>query len=190
MKSVFRCATSFLLALSFIMVMSIAVALPESRSDPCAKLIHQESRSISELVSQAEYIGLYEVLRATKDDISLYNNRESYSYFISILRHIKGDTPRVADISGLEPLSNVPQDYFILDLQHEEIPEDDPERYGRSELLVSNDGERCLVAPRFMIGYKYLIFGGLDSSLAYEPVHHDSDPWYRRVVTEVQEENP
>jgi len=190
MRNDFQHIAGSLFALLLLLVTSVDVALAEGRNNPCKKLAHQKLRSVSELVDQAEYIGVYEVLKVTKDDVSLYANRESYSYLISQLRPIKGNNPVIAHISGQEPLASVPQEYLALEHLHGEIPEGDADKYGRSTFLVSSDGERCLVAPRFMLFYKYLVFGGLDSSIAFEPVHHYLDPWYRRVITEVQNENP
>lgn len=92
---------------------------------------------------------------------------------------LKGSPSRPITLAALRPYETVPQHYLDLTETHERF---DPESvYSFSQTVV--EGRRdCEASARFLIGFDYLIFLGLDSFVSFEPVHSPRlDAWYLAV---------
>lgn len=156
--------------------------------DPCDDA-EIKNYTLKELIRDADYIALYDVISVEKDDVSSFANTESYTYRLSNARTVKSRAPALIDITGVKPLSTVPQVYFALTDRHADVSDEAPGRLGLSPFIPTTTEGVCKPAAQFMIGYSYLVFGGVDSEIGYEPIHSTKyDPWFLRIMRVVEDE--
>lgn len=140
--------------------------------------------SLTELVSEASFIGLFEVLEATRDEKSAYDDIASYTYKLTAVSILKNSGPRIvfATIVGSPPIKDIPQYYLAMNERHGLFDLNDPGELGSTAVYRLSNSSKCAAAPTFKIGYQYLVFGGVDSKAAFEPIHSTkTDPWYLAV---------
>lgn len=147
----------------------------------------QYDTSINQLVAEAEFIGRFKVLSAIKDEKSFYKRAESYQYRMVSQRDLKsGSSTSTITITGLAPENIPPQIYFTINNRHSKVRPETPTLFGISSIEKLAEGDICEIAPTFVIGYEYLILGGLNTRISYEPIHSpDDDAWYQMVKSAV-----
>jgi len=155
---------------------------PASVIDPC-DAVGIKNRSAEELVRDASYIALYEVLSVEKDPETKFRDTQSYTYLLSNVRTVKSRPPTIIKITGIEPLSKIPQVYFSIYDRHSDMDLSAPGKLGISPFIPTNSPNECKPAAQFMIGYNYLVFGGVEFEAAYEPIHSSQhDVWFLNVL--------
>jgi len=140
--------------------------------------------SVAELVSHASFIGLFEVTEVALDEVSMYEDTASYTYTLIPASILKNPGPRIfsTQIVGVAPLKEIPQHYLAISERHGFFDLNDPGKLGTSAIYRLSDSSECVAAPNFKIGYTYLVFDGVDSKVAFEPIHFSkTDPWYLAV---------
>lgn len=147
--------------------------------------------SLVELVEAASFIGLYDVRSAEKDALSLFDDIESYTYRLAgwtILNRQETPQPLI-EIRGAPPIVDIPQSYLVTTELHARINPTRPGGFGLTDLKRLRGEEQCQAAPAFKVGYRYLIIGGVDSRIAFEPIHApELDAWYKAVEDTVNAE--
>ena len=178
-----------LLMRSIYFILFFFIALGESAfasGNPCRSFALQDP-TLEQIVSDANFIALYSVESVERDLESSFHQFDSYTYSLRRRVSLKGEAPLVTEIQGLEPEHVIPQVYFSLDQRHSDMVNLSPERRALGVRVLTRDKSDCVAASRFFIGYQYLIFGGVTSTAAFEPVHALAyDPWYQAVKAAVR----
>ncbi len=149
-----------------------------------------EADSIDDLIAQAEYIGLYTVTEASGDNFAVKPGSPLkvpvVSFKLSRSTSIYGNTPKAITLKGAKPAQIIPESYFFLRDRHQELVDRDSPLLGLSYSIETAEGV-CEYVPDLLIGYSYLVFGGANSSAAYEPILSTRyDPFYQAVVSRVK----
>ena len=146
-------------------------------STPCSgEVIKNRGLSIEQIVASSTSIQLAYVEEYVVDG---KNIPYTGYYRISPISELKGSSKASGVIWGLEPYAEVPQQYMDITEVHATI---DPESvYGGHTAIVDYDGV-CVLAPRFKLGWLYLIISGVQSEMAFEPINSPQlDAWYKQV---------
>ena len=177
-----RNAIKLLVIIEFSFVLCIGYASAE-----VCKFDGKYETSVSQLVTEAQFIGRYKVLAATKDAESIYKKADSYQYNLILITDLKsGAENSLITITGRAPEKIPPQIYFAIVDQHSKIRPETPALFGISSMEKLKKGDHCRIAPSFVIGYEYLILGGVDTRISYEPIHSSDDAWYLMVKSTVE----
>ncbi len=170
-----------LIALMLISGVSASASLPASAdSKPnCSKsFFDNRGASVNELVGQSNTIML-----ASAEEFTLDNSNppfDGYYTFMSSGTVLKGDRfLSKVKVWGSSPFQAIPQNYIDITAQHGAL--DMKGLYGGLTGIIETE-DRCYFSPRFLIGWNYLLLLGVDSAMAYEPIHSPSmDEWYQAV---------
>lgn len=168
-------------SLTLILGVSACASLPASADSKqnCSEIFFaNRGASVNELVGQSDTI-----LLATAEEFNLDNSNppfDGYYTFISSGTVLKGDRfLSKARVWGSSPFQTIPQNYMDITAQHG--AQDMEALYGGlTGIIETEDG--CYFSPRFMMGWNYLLLLGVDSAMAYEPIHSPNlDEWYQAV---------
>lgn len=136
------------------------------------------NKPVSEIVNASDTIYM-EVPIAFVPDASR-TGHAGYYLISSTGTELKGGAQSVRRIYGQEPFSYIPQHYFTVDQRHSEISED---AIGDG---FTGTNENCALSPRFVIGYRYLIMLGTESTMSFEPIHDSkNDRWFKLIETAI-----
>lgn len=197
MISTFRICQLAILSL-FLSCSCASASQPESCYENFGK---PKATTISETIEQAEFISLFHVVGMNREitapkeigtpdlDASL-STLKFVEYRLESLIRLKGRAPRFFNIIGTEFGPTVPQEYFYLKERHQEIVDTTYTGLGAGggAIYRSNEGE-CKQAPNLRVGYSYLVFGGANSNVSYEPILSTRyDPFYQEILQRVNED--
>jgi hypothetical protein len=94
---------------------------------------------------------------------------------------LKGHYQRQIKVWGSEPYERIPQ--FYIDITEMHGIQDTNRLYGGTTGIIETKNG-CFLNPRFSIGWEYLLILGVNSEMAFEPVHSPTlDEWYKSVKT-------
>lgn len=171
-------------------ILSIATfGLASAEINACAQEIRMDrERTIRSFINESESIAIYVVDDVRQLDDSIYLRSESYEYSMRRALSIKGSGAERIQVIGYEPYDQTPQHYFGLNDIYRSLGPDSSLMFGGSAWTegVSNE---CEIAPRFLVGYSYIVFDSEYLSRAsYEPtLHFRANPWLR-LITEITNE--
>lgn len=160
-----------------------------SASNPCSdNLGPNNGLTVDELIAKSSFVGLYSVRSANPTDDRVYGSNERiYEYSLSISSPLDNRYVPTIRLKGLAPYERVPPHYFATLRRHEGIPVDNPTPYGTTMLVKTTSDEECVFLPRLVIGYTYLIIGGVNSQISHEFVSDASlDGWHNAVKTAIK----
>jgi hypothetical protein len=126
--------------------------------------------------------GSHTIFLATASSFVPDTSKKGYDgYYIlaSTGTELKGGPQSQQIVFGKAPYAYPPQSYFRVGERHSEI---DPEAvYGGLTDIIAQ-GTHCPLLPQFVLGYRYLVLLGTDSSMSFEPIHAPrNDAWYLAV---------
>ena len=139
------------------------------------------SRTLPEMVSASEQIVLAQAYSFEPQERS---DGLDGVYTMAVLAELKGGPASGIRIAGLAPHDFLPQSYIDVTARHNafaagEVP------FGFTSIIEGDTS--CRLAPKFMLGYNYLIFIDLEHHAGQQPVHSPQlDQWFRSVVTEIE----
>ena len=171
---------SRLAALAAFLVLSI----PASASFPCQEFYsRQPELTLDELLVEAEFVGMY-MAKSAKRTEQLIDGGFDYFYEYEMIQmsQLKGRPKLSFKAIGLPPFEQIPQHYLAMLEHHSLISVDNVTEYGLSQPARNNSGGDCFFAPRMVVGYTYLVIGGVDSQVSYEMIPNKAvDDWYKMV---------
>ena len=177
MKNVCRPAM-LMLAISSVVIGE--VALPDSRPCRLGGADEWEMRSLDEMVEAADVVAFVRVADFTQDDS--VSGFDGY-YEFDLISDLMGELPIDFKLYGSEPYSSLPQAYIDVTAVHNHIDLD--RMTGGLTGYLEQDG-RCKLLPKFHIGFNYIAILGVQSRLAFEPIHSPHlDNWFisiRQIV--------
>lgn len=155
--------------------------------DECqAGYVAWEGRPLRDLVEHSSDIYLATAKTFTPD--SSKEGFDGYYTFESTGTELKGGGQGIRKIYGRSPYEYPPQSYFSIDRNHQVLNIDSI--YG-GETFYIQDGDYCHLMPRFVIGYRYLIFIGIESRMSFEPIHSTTqDAWMSAVIKATVKSRP
>lgn len=160
--------------------------------DPCETgYVEWEDATLTELVEGSDTIFLATAHEFVPD--TSVEGFDGYYLMLSTGSELKGFPRGLAKIYGQEPYSYPPQIYFDIPNRHQELA-DRHREFGQISLPggiadAAKIGTHCPLAPRFVIGYRYLIMLGTESQLSFEPIHAArNDAWFLLVRDAVEAE--
>lgn len=156
-------------------------------STPCETgFVEWEGRPLDQIVANSHTIFLATVEDFVPDDTR--PGFDGYYVLSSTGTELKGGAQGYVRVYGMAPYQVPPQNYFDLTEQHNQMVE----RYRESHSTQLGGigsytvlGEYCPIAPRFVIGYRYLALLGTDSLLSFEPIHNSVHDGWLRLVTQL-----
>jgi len=167
-----------------ILILSIAVHLSACAQDEhynaCNKINEkQEATSIDAMFEQADFIALFEVEKFVNKETDK-NQRYSY-YELSLSKQLFGNPPQSYDVPVQFETKRVPPRYFYVKEIHETAVRDNVTILGFSyPWRIEKDN--CTITTDLILGYEYLIFGGVNSRMAYQPIlDRHFDPLYKDI---------
>lgn len=138
-------------------------------------------KSMAEIVAASSSISM-----ATVVDFLSDNSKPPFKgyYKLSTDGEIKGPLWQGhIKIWGDEPYARIPQYYIDLTARHKDINLNQVYSGLTGFALLENGN--CILYPRFMVGYRYLVLVDVKHSIAYEPIHSTNiDKWYQSVYEE------
>lgn len=163
-----------------------------SPSNPCETgYVEWDDATLSELVHGSDMIFLARAYEFVPDTSRM--GFDGYYLMSSTGTELKGFPRGNTKIYGQEPYAYPPQIYFDIPNRHQQLA-DRHREFGQISLPggiagATNIGKHCPLAPRFVIGYDYLVMLGTESRLSFEPIHSGaSDPWFALVRDAVEAE--
>ena len=100
-------------------------------------------------------------------------------YTLVVQDEIKNATKAEYKIWGLPPHENIPQYFFDLTLVHNNLNFD--ALYGGTTGIIEIENS-CVLAPRMIEHWNYLVFLGVESELAFEPIHSPQfDLFFKKI---------
>jgi hypothetical protein len=153
--------------------------------------VEWQDRPFSDLIAGSRAIFLATAQEFVPD--TSVEGFDGYYLVSSTGTEIKGGAQGLVKIYGQVPYPYPPQIYFDIPNRHQELA-DRHREFGQTSLPggisgVTNIGTHCPLAPRFVIGYQYLIMLGTESPLSFEPIHAArSDAWFLLVRDAVEAE--
>lgn len=178
---------SALITLASLAIAAMPSAVAAHPSTPCETgFVEWEGRSPEEIVAKSHTIFLATVDEFVPDDTR--PGYDGYYVLFSTGTELKGGGQGKVTVYGNAPYQVPPQSYFDLTDHHNRMVES--YRQSRSASLggmayYNEFGTHCPVAPRFVIGYRYLALLGTDSLLSFEPIHDSVHDGWLRLVTQI-----
>lgn len=151
-------------------------------SGPCGDQVRQESRqTIRDFLDSADSIAICVVKRATATEQQSGRGESIYAYELELHQAIYGSPQSTLTLTGMSPFDQVPELYFGALRRYDELTEDDFTIFGSTN-WIEIDGN-CVAAPRFVVGYTYVIInGGITSRASFEPVLDSSQNGWLRLI--------
>lgn len=158
-----------------LLVTSIDVAAGPS---PCQEAAAKwRFRSVEDMVRSAEGIALVTATTFTYSESSL--GFEGY-YQFEMVGELSGEFAHDTKVYGGAPFETMPQSYIDITEVHDRL--DVKRLTGGMTGFAERNGD-CTVSPQFYLGYNYLIFLGVDSQMAFEPINSPQlDRWFQAVL--------
>ncbi|MEQ3744865.1 MAG: hypothetical protein ABNH53_01340 [Henriciella sp.] len=132
--------------------------------------------SAEQLFEQAEYVAY-----VTVSDFTEFVTEDDFDgeYTISPLLVFKGEEHHSQVVLGAAPYNTPPQFSFDITKTHSEM---DYERlYGGTTGFIEKE-RVCTLNPKLVVGWNYLVFLGVHSEMAFEPIHSSHlDGWYQEI---------
>lgn len=102
-------------------------------------------------------------------------------YTVNVQAEIKGVELGQYKIWGDKPFDVLPQHYLDLTISHNSMNFDS--LYGGTTGIIETK-QTCILKPKFLIGYNYLILLGVKSELAFEPINSPQiDLFYKTILS-------
>lgn len=139
------------------------------------------NESLAALMKKSDYVVFGRVEKFEYDEDSIYIGEKSGTYTLILQDEFYGEIPDKIKFHGREPYTTIPQFYFDITEQHSFINFERAGGLGTTSYAFTHD-EKCFAAPKLIVGYAYLVFGNLNSDIAYEPINSANiDPLFREV---------
>lgn len=160
------------------------VASMNHKNRTCFSGLEDQGKSVKELVEKASIISYMEAVSFEEDDsVAPFDGY----YQLGVRWELKPNAVMGFRVLGLRPHKNFPQYFFDLTQRHELINVNKVTGGFTGTVII--DG-KCTLAPRFVLGYNYLVFVGIESRMAFEPVHSpDLDKWALAVKEAAMEDH-
>jgi len=145
--------------------------------------------SLEQVIQDSEYIGLYKVEGVKLSDKKSGDGFSSkiYEANLSLSVGLTQKPPNQITIYSSSPAVAPPSEFYFMKDQHEEMVEKEKLLLGHGYGMLLSDGQ-CAYGTNFVVGYKYLVFGGSKSKAAIEPILSvQHDPFYVAVKEKVRE---
>lgn len=147
------------------------------------------SNSLEELIAESSFIGIYksEKLSATLNEKSCCRfSSQIFEIEFDLVHSLKGEAPKLHKTkTSVDVLNTVPSSFFRLHDEHARLVEKQRSLGLHSENSSSfrTKTGNCYFGPSAVVnGYEYLIFGGVNSPVAVEPIlNKRTDPFFLAV---------
>ena len=118
---------------------------------------------------------------------------EGYYTLYSTGVEVKGRPSGPIKVYGQAPYDYPPQIYFDIEWRHNQIAAN---HKAHNQVTIpggiagtTNIDNHCPLAPKFVLGYRYLVMLGTESRLSFEPIHSGrarDDSWFALVQEMVE----
>lgn len=164
---------------------SSALTFPAYGSDgECGQWLRIASQTnIAEFVDQSEFIGIYTAVDAMPIQVEGVGD-ELFLYTMTAHLPIKGAAPTTMELVGRRPHTYAPEHYFAALRRYDHLTPESDVLFGSTAWVENPDGN-CVLRPRFVLGYTYLIVEGeISGPASYEPVLDITQNNLVRIVRE------
>lgn len=186
----------YLIKSIFVFIAVFASSHTEASEEVCLNQgAYGVSNTIKELVSDSSFIAIY---KAEKPSVKLDERtccrfvNELYEIEFTLLLTLKGKAPDFYKTkSTVDILDTVPSSFFRVHDEHSRLIRKQGSLGLHSEHTLSfrTQDQNCYYGPKsIVIGYEYLIFGGVNSPVSFEPILNiRTDPLLAEVKRELAE---
>lgn len=102
-------------------------------------------------------------------------------YTVNVQAEIKGVKLSNYKVWGEEPFEYLPQHYIDITQAHNDMNFE--AMYGGTTGIIETK-KGCILKPKFLIGYNYLVLLGVKTELAFEPINSvQSDLFYKSIMS-------
>lgn len=192
----------FSYAAIFVVLASTSSANAEFGGEACKEV--PEPSSIQEMIEQSDFVALYWVrdrlnikedpaLKKALDKMSPIDRliaappNHRWQYRLSHSYTLRGRPPDELVIEGAGTVLDVPGEFFFMQKRHEALVNTN-DLWNGSSVHETDAKGNCGFRQDFVLGYEYLIFGGVTSPAAAEPILDGGyDPFYAEVLKIINE---
>lgn len=132
--------------------------------------------SVQSIVDEAEFIAFAKA-SSFSDDKSNPPFQGYYTFAPQV--ELKGYLTVSEKVWGQRPYQEIPQHYIEITSSHNSV---DPDRVFGGNVSINDSEGKCILMPRFKIGWNYLVITGVQSEMAYELINTTTDDkWFLAV---------